>query len=210
MPPANTPALTTPAPTRRSSYDVADIFQRSPTRDEVIDSYRQGVREDAYLAEAEGTIIAQDLGLAIPVYQDAFPEDLFEPRDMGGGSHCLIHALTGAATYLETGRPQGATTEEISRLRNLAANGLGRDELEAYAAVVLAATGQDGQGEPGLGAGLQAIAPQGAPPLPSTSATPHPIAQYGGDAQGDAETRVALLHDSRSNHYTLLIRRNQS
>jgi hypothetical protein len=201
-PPGNTPASSV------LSYDVTDASWRPPTQEEVMADYRHGVREDAYLAEAEGAIIARRLGLNIPVYQDSFPEEEFEQRDMGGGSHCLIHAEVGAATYLSSGTPRGASEEEIHDLRDHAAENLDQGTLEAYAAVVLAASGQEGQGEPGLGAALEARAPQGAAAPPSANPMRQPIATFG-DPERALQDRVALLHNSRSNHYTLLIRKDQ-
>jgi hypothetical protein len=115
-----------------------------------IDAYRHDVTHStAFMTEAEGDVVARNLGFSVQVYRNLPPG--FTRVENPGSGHCLIHALQQIYHTLSTGRvPTGATADEIMLARTHIAQNLADEYIIALSGAAVMARITGGM-EPGLG-----------------------------------------------------------
>jgi hypothetical protein len=234
------------SPTRSSlslSDDAADIPPPPPVLDLATgtileeakgvfrDAYREDVRKGAFLTEAEGQIIANEMNIKVKVY-DQLPDGYVRESNPGGGD-CLLYSLLQAKAYQEKQPlPSDADmsrTIDQEKYRDIIAAQLTDEQIDNLVTAALKAE-INGTPEPGLGSNVvgllqhsdvgeyrdkkrKDISPKSpdsqdkskggkAVPEPVIPAFVQPIATYG-DGQGPLLEGIALLH-SNGNHYEMI------
>ena len=129
----------------------------------VREAYREDIERGAFLTEAEGNIVANELGIQANVYT-SLPDGFQEVHNPGDGD-CLLYALLQARDLKENPRKAVGLLEspealdrlkreiESKKYRETIARNITDDEIDLLATAAIQAA-INGNPEPGLGRGM--------------------------------------------------------
>jgi hypothetical protein len=126
-------------------------------------AYRDDVRAStAYLTEAEGAVIADEMGIAVNLFRGAQPPPGFAIVPNDGGGNCLIHSLLHARQTSMGRRRTSASAAYVAHLRGVIA-----DHLDAAYVLALCAAAVRGRltGDDEVGLGPNMVALLGRPSI---------------------------------------------